>query len=113
MNRPIALLWLFFTLAPFAYFIFFISYMTGMDHASHAVVEAQFNFMFRLHIAAMLGIWVLIAAYIVYLFKTDHVPVEKRALWAVVLFLGNMVAMPFFWYFYVWRPLNKTAPVGT
>jgi hypothetical protein len=65
-----------------------------------------------LHLAVMLLIWVLIATYIVYLFKTTHVPADKRALWAVVLFLGNMLAMPFFWYLYVWRPLQPQT-VGT
>jgi hypothetical protein len=44
----------------------------------------------------------LIAFYIVFLFKTDRVPQDKKALWAAVIFLGNMVAMPVFFYFYVW-----------
>ena len=40
--------------------------------------------------------------YIVFLFKTDRVPQDKKALWAAVLFLGNMLAMPVFFYLYVW-----------
>jgi hypothetical protein len=35
-------------------------------------------------------------------FRTDRVPADKKALWAVVLFLGNFFAMPFYWYFYIW-----------
>ena len=111
MNRPVALLWLLFSLAPFAYLIFFMSWVGGgMDHQSHAEMAAQFDFIFRLHMAVILGSWILTGTYIVYLFKTEHVPADKRALWAVVLFLGNMLAMPFFWYFYVWRPIQQQAP---
>jgi hypothetical protein len=43
----------------------------------------------------------LIAFHIVYLFKTNRVPKDKKALWAAVIFLGNMVAIPVFWYLYV------------
>ena len=46
------------------------------------------------HIATMLLMFGLTAFYIVFLFKTDRVPRDKKALWAVVLFLGNILAMP-------------------
>ncbi len=50
-----------------------------------------------------------------YLFKTDVVPQDKKALWAVVLFLGNMISMPIFWYLYIWTKLKEKEipePVG-
>jgi hypothetical protein len=68
--------------------------------------QAQFNVLFRVHIAAMVLIWTLIASYIIYIFRTEHVPKEKKALWAVVLFMGSIVAMPVFWVIYVWKPLQ-------
>ncbi len=43
--------------------------------------------------ALMLGLTVF---YIVHVFRTDRVPADKKALWAVVLFLGNLLAMPFY-----------------
>jgi hypothetical protein len=45
--------------------------------------------------------------YVVYLFKTDRVPVEQKALWATVIILGHMLAMPVFWYLHVWREPKK------
>jgi hypothetical protein len=54
------------------------------------------------HLATMLLMFGLIAFYIVFLFKTDRVPHEMKALWAVVLFLGSILAMPIFFYLYVW-----------
>lgn len=46
----------------------------------------------------------LLIFYIVYLFKTDRVPQDKKALWAVVSFLGHAMVMPVFWYLYIRRP---------
>jgi hypothetical protein len=58
----------------------------------------------------MIDVFVLIFVYIRYLFKTDTVPKDKKALWAVVLFLGNMISMPIFWYLYVWKYLGNKMP---
>ncbi len=93
-----------FTLLPIAYFIFFIGFVSSFDQAQPpAEMEAQLRYMFRLHIVSMSLMVVLIASYIIYLFKSGVVPKEKRVLWTVVLIAGNMFAMPFFWFFYVWR----------
>ena len=40
--------------------------------------------------------------YIFYIFRTDRIAADKKALWAVVIFLGNMIAMPVFFFIYVW-----------
>ena len=45
----------------------------------------------------------LVAFYMVHIFRTDRVEHDKKALWAVVIFLGNMFAMPVYWYLYVWQ----------
>lgn len=62
---------------------------------------------FPLHFFTMFEIFVLIAIYMFFLFKTDVVPQDKKALWAVVLFLGNIISMPIFWYLYVWKKLKE------
>lgn len=62
-----------------------------------------FKYIFPLHCATMLLMFALIAVYIVHLFRTDRIPADKKALWAVVLFLGNMMAFPIYWYLYLWR----------
>lgn len=55
--------------------------------------------------AAVLTVGLLIF-YIVHLFGTTLVPQDAKALWAVVLFLGSVIAMPVYWYLYLWRPLR-------
>lgn len=53
-------------------------------------------------VGVMLLGFCLIAFYLVYLFKTQAVKQEQKALWAVVLFMGWPVA-PIFRYLYIWR----------
>ncbi len=58
---------------------------------------------FVLHGFTMLWTFALIAIYIYNVFNNGRVANDKKALWAVVLFLGNMIAMPIYWYLYIWR----------
>ncbi len=70
----------------------------------------MFMIIFPLHLLTMLEIFALQVIYIVYLFKTDRIAQDKKALWAVVLFLGNMIAMPVFWYLYIWCAPKRGHP---
>jgi hypothetical protein len=36
-------------------------------------------------------------------FRNERVNNDKKVLWAVVLFMGGMIAMPIYWYLYIWR----------
>jgi hypothetical protein len=61
----------------------------------------------------MLEVLVLLVIYVVYLFKTDRVAQDKKALWAAVLLLGGLIAMPVFWYLYIWKqPAQGTSDAG-
>ena len=112
LSRPIKLLVGVLTAWPFLYmFLFFAFVATSFvwfsgapgGGASHpAGPPTAFLLLFAAHLGTMLLMFGLIAFYIVYLFKTDRVPQDKKALWAAVLFLGNMLAMPVFYYLYVW-----------
>src|SRR5687768_5537935 len=108
LNRPLALLVAVLTIAPWAYFVFFLSHFMpafGTMSASSSPPDQffqDFNLIFRLHLVMMALIVALMAVYIVHLFRTDRVPSDKKALWAVVLFLGNLLAMPVYWYLYMW-----------
>ena len=52
----------------------------------------------------------LLATYLVHLFKTDRVPQDTKALWAVVLILAGIWAMAVYWYLYIWREPGSAAP---
>ena len=98
------------TLWPILYIFLFIAFTFGMIFyagGADAATRAQeppvaIMLVFALHFATILLIFGLIAFYIVYLFKTERVAQDKKALWAAVLFLGGMIAMPVFFYLYIW-----------
>ena len=106
MTKAIAIAWLVLTAIPFLYIPFFVvSTIPDNSISSAAEYQKQFDTIFRYHMTVILGSWVLVGTYIVYLFRTPYVPSDKRALWVVVLLFANMFAMPFFWFYYVWKPL--------
>ena len=53
-----------------------------------------------LTIALTLG---LLVVYIIDVFKNKKVKNDIKALWAIILILGNVIAMPIYWYLYIWR----------
>jgi hypothetical protein len=105
MNRALALAWLILTLLPFAIFIYVVAFSGAPTSPQEA--RAYATLMFTLGGTAVIGGWLLVASYMVYAFKSRHVPSDKKALWAAVLFFGNMLVMPIFWFLYVWRPLRS------
>jgi hypothetical protein len=45
----------------------------------------------------------LLVFYIRHVFQNDRMQEDRKMLWAVVLFLGNALAMPIYWYLYIWK----------
>jgi len=116
LNRPLALAIAVLTLVPWGYFVYFVAhFMSAMPTfpTSGAPPEQfmqDFQSMFRWQMLTMALVLALMVLYIVHLFNTDRVPSDKKALWAVVLLLGNLLAMPVYWFFYMWpRDANGAA----
>ena len=121
MTRTRALLLGLATLWPFVYFLIsmlMIGAMVVFTLTADAHGDGEdffttvFFTMFTLHMLTLLLVVALVAIYLVHLFKTDGVPQDKKALWAVVLLLGNMFAMPVYWYLYVWRDVPAPPETG-
>ena len=119
MSRGKAITLAVFTVWPFLYMILFMGTMFGMmmsDFSGPNISSGPpgppviMMIIFPLHFLTMLEILALLIIYIVHVFKTDRVPQDKKALWAVVLFLGNMIAMPIYWYLYIWKEPGPQPP---
>jgi len=109
LNRVLAIVAAVLTIVPWVYVVFFLSYLmpkfrsfTTPGGPSPEEFHHLFHSVFRWHLGIMGLVLALTILYIVHLFRTDRVPPDKKALWAVVLLLGNVLAMPVYWYFYVW-----------
>lgn len=99
------------TVWPSAYIILFFAFvfstiMSGGGNPANPPVE--FILIFVLHLFTMLVIAALTVFYIVNVFRNQRVEKDKKALWAVVLFMGSVIAMPVYWYLYFWKPAPET-----
>ena len=120
ITKPLALILAAFTLWPFLYMLLFIGFMfsaflwmgpgAGGGPGARGGPPTAFFMIFIMHFLTILEGFALLAIYIIHLFKTPLVAADKKALWAVVLFFGNMFAMPVYWYIYIWKPLREDAP---
>jgi len=84
---------------------FFVAASQG-NNASE--FPATFKYLFLLHLLTILLMFTLIAVYVIHAYRTDLIENERRVLWVVILFFGNMIAFPIYWYLYLWRPLTKS-----
>lgn len=97
------------TIWPFIYIVLFMVFMlstfffTRGGAAEGGFVPGVMVVVFALHFLTIVWIWALIAFYMVNVFRNDRVDKDKKVLWAVVLFMGNMIVMPVYWYLYIWR----------
>jgi hypothetical protein len=116
MSRGKAIVLAIFTAWPFLYILLFMCVIFGTMMSGFSGGEppsglpAVFMIILPLHFLTMLEILALLVIYVVHLFKTDRVPQDKKALWAVVLFFGNVMAMPVYWYLYIWRERKPQEP---
>ena len=113
------------TLWPFIYMIFFFAYIFSMIlWAPRADAETEssafpvlFGILMVVHVFTMLWIVGLTIIYMVDVFKNERVEKDYKVLWAVVIFMGNMFAMPIYWYLYIWREppakLTDAAPLAS
>src|SRR5689334_17536124 len=113
MSKTLKLLLGLVTLWPFAYLIlFFITifsfFLFTVGSGPGSGPPPVIAFIFPLHLLTMLIVMALMVFYIVDVFRNNQVEKDKKTLWAVVLFMGNMIAMPIYWYIYIWKAIPAT-----
>lgn len=109
MTKPKALVLAAFTLWPIVYVISFMGLMAYLAIFAGAEIPPFFGILVVVHLLTMLEILGLLIYYGAHLYRTTAIPPDKKALWAVVLFFANVLALPVYWWLYVWMPLNEQA----
>jgi hypothetical protein len=102
------------TFVPPLYMVLFFANIAFMSTSGpgHNIIFDNFAVFMAMHLGVMLLMFALITFYIVFLFKTDRVRNDMKAVWAVAIFMGSIVAMPIFWYLYIW-PNVESADVAS
>jgi len=108
MNKPAKIALAVASIWPFIWMLIFVLFIFGMFFMSsnleqHRGMPLPFILFFAGHFLTMLWMFALTTFYIVYLFRTDRIAQDEKALWAIVLFFGNIVAFPVFWYLHIWK----------
>jgi hypothetical protein len=110
MTRKKAITLGIFTVIPFFYIIvfviFFIGIATSINNNRPSTID-MFFIIFPIHFAVMIDTIVLLVIYIKDVFKNQNIEESKRTLWALVLFFGNLIAMPIYWYTNIWKKIKK------
>jgi hypothetical protein len=98
-------------LAWFAYMWFSVSRGSGTGTGE----PPFFKYIFPLHCLTMLLMFALMGIYVFHAYRTDRIPQDKKVLWVVILFFGNLIAFPIYWYLYMWRaaPPADTPPIAS
>ncbi len=112
-RRPLRLLMLLVTLWPLVYlglfmFVWFRLFFGIMAPGSDPLSNFPVAFIVA-RLATMLLSFALLACYVVHLFRNARFDGNMKAVWAIVLFMGGMIAMPIYWYLYIWQ---DAAPVS-
>ncbi len=104
LSRPMALLVGVLSAWPIVYFIGFMATMAMTFSTGGPFADGgSFDLLFRVHLLTMLVSMALLAFYVTHVFKSPRLPQDQRVMWLLVLFMGNMLAFPVYWYLHVWR----------
>ena len=100
------------TLWPFCYLVLFFVLTFATLFFGRAAEAPFVSFILPVHLLTMLLIFALAGYYIFNVFKNKRIENDKKALWAVVLFMGGMIAMPIYWYLFIWKEAAPIPPAS-
>lgn len=86
-------------------FIFFGLAFSFITNATNP--EVVFGYLFGVHIFTMLLMVILLIIFIRDVFKNDMVVETRKTLWTVLLLFGNIIAMPIYYYIFIWKKPTK------
>lgn len=106
MKKIIRLLLGFVTLLPIAYMGLFVCVIFDFHsnfHSGSGPIDMNFAMIFSWHLTYAAVSILLMFYYVIHLFRTDRIKPEHKALWGVTLFGGMILALPFYWYWNIWK----------
>jgi hypothetical protein len=54
-------------------------------------------------IAAIISYPSVLIIYVIHVYRSKGISKEQKNLWAALLFFGNIIIYPVYWYLYIWR----------
>lgn len=101
-----------FTLWPPVYLVIFIFMFIQIFFSIMGlgnINESSFFILFGMHIVTMLIIFILMAVYLINVYRNVSVDKDKKILWTILILFGGIIAMPIYWYLFIWKePLEPS-----
>lgn len=111
MERRKKLIWGIFSIWPICWMILFMCGAllllmgTGFLESDEPapILFIVMGFIMIFHFATIIEIWVMIILYLIRIIKDESIEQNNKILWVILIFIGNIIAMPIFWYLYIWK----------
>lgn len=71
-------------------------------------IPVGFIIAFGLNLFSTLLFFVLLIIFLINVLGNDRVEKEKKIIWALLIIFGSIVAMPVYWYLFIWSEPKKT-----
>ena len=117
LSRPVAALIGVLTLLPAVYMVYFAVSLFSMFGAVSAgtradpqTAERSFRILMTMHFSVMALTFLLMAFYIVHVFKCPVFADNRRVLWVLVIFFGSFIGMFLYWFLNIWRIPSPALP---
>lgn len=91
---------------PFIYFFLFILVLflyDGFIFLPAGDIETMFAYMLTSQLLTMALVVTTFILYIRDVFINPRVRETRKTLWVILLLFGNFIAMPIYWYLYIWK----------
>ncbi|MFP4497663.1 MAG: hypothetical protein ACLFQV_05580 [Vulcanimicrobiota bacterium] len=97
-----------FTLWPVIYlFLFIMITIITMIFTANAGLQNQSWLVLLVaafHLITIGIIFILMGIYVYLIVKNKNIRDEKKIIWLAVILFGSIIAMPVYWYAYIWNP---------
>lgn len=114
MNKFKKILLAIITMYPIVYFISFMIFIMTTMFSVYSVIEEPSGigspdmfsivpFIFFFHILTIIISLLLPILYIILALKNERIKSDMRIIWVLIILFGGMIAMPIYWYLYVWK----------
>lgn len=118
MGKPLRILIGVLTLVPFAtlvaFLMFFLDWssrLTTSALANQGPLGREYLVVFLLYATAQIVVTLgLLLLFAIDLSKNDRIAQDSKLVWGLVLFFGNVFALPLYWFLFFWRGPDQSPP---
>lgn len=108
MNKSNKILLGILTIWPILYILFFMFFVFSsmvftISESDPSIFMGGFAFVFLFHFITIVLALGLTVFYAINIFRNDRVESDKKPLWLIIIFVGNVIGMIIYFYLFIWK----------